>query len=187
MPNKCDDLIAVIRISCVKAHRNRIGRHERTKTKQSALTLSSMIHSKVTNRRSNVTKRQNVRRTSEMHFFFSSSYESTRACSGVELLAPKTPVTRESALLLHRLSMAALAATGLRGVNRGQHTRWLCCPSHDCICTHITISAGTFHTDTIMSPISPRKPPNLLVDIDSQLCFGTFHSSCRNTKDSVVL
>lgn len=45
----------------------------------SCLTLSSMIQSKVMNKRSKVTKRQKVLLTSEMHFFSPASYDFTPA------------------------------------------------------------------------------------------------------------
>lgn len=77
------------------------------------LTLSSMIQSKVMNRRSKVTKRQKVLLTSEMHFFSPASYDSTLAQMGVVFIDPTPlPVSRESALLLHRLSIAGRAPPG---------------------------------------------------------------------------
>lgn len=80
----------------------------------SSLTLSSMIQSRVMNKRSKVTKRQKVLLTSEMHFFSGASYDSTRAEMGVVLITP-LPVTRESALLLHRLSISVGAPGGRAG------------------------------------------------------------------------
>lgn len=69
-----------------------------------------MIQSKVMNKRSNVTNRQKVLLTSEMHFFPPASYDSTLAERGVVLADhPPLPVSRESALLLHRLSIAGHA------------------------------------------------------------------------------
>lgn len=73
-----------------------------------SLTLSSMIQSSVMNRRSKVTKRQKVLLTSEMHFFSPASYEPTRARMVGLLTGPTSlPVSRDSALLLHRLSILA--------------------------------------------------------------------------------
>lgn len=70
------------------------------------LTLSSMIQSKVMNRKSKVTKRQKVLLTSEMHFISLASYDSALLQMGVLLMEhPSLPVSRESALLLHRLSI----------------------------------------------------------------------------------
>lgn len=65
-----------------------------------------MIQSKVMNKRSKVTKRQKVLLTSEMHFFSPASYDSTLAQMGVALTDTNPlAVSRESALLLHRLSI----------------------------------------------------------------------------------
>lgn len=70
--------------------------------------MSSMIQSRVMNRRSKVTKRQKVLLTSEMHFFSPASYEPTRARMVGLLTGPAPlPVSRESELLLHRLSIPA--------------------------------------------------------------------------------
>ena len=76
------------------------------------LTLSSMIQSKVMNKRSKVTKRQKVLLTSEMHFFSPASYDSTLAQMGLVLIdTTPLPVSRESALLLHRLSITPATPT----------------------------------------------------------------------------
>ncbi|CAB1446556.1 unnamed protein product [Pleuronectes platessa] len=67
-----------------------------------------MIQSKVMNKRSKVTKRQKVLLTSEMHFFSPASYD--LAQMGVVLMDPiPLAVSRESALLLHRLSIVGHA------------------------------------------------------------------------------
>lgn len=67
------------------------------------------------NKRSKVTKRQKVLLTSEMHFFSPASYDSILAEMGVVLIEPASlPVSRESVLLLHRLSIIGHAlCTGL--------------------------------------------------------------------------
>lgn len=68
-----------------------------------------MIQSKAMNKRSKVTKRQNVRLTSEMHFFSAASYDSTLTEMGVELMEViPLSVSRES-MLLHLLSISGHA------------------------------------------------------------------------------
>lgn len=78
------------------------------------LTLSSMIQSRVMNKRSKVTKRQKVLLTSEMHFFSAPSYDSIRAETGVVATDPTPLPFRRESMLLHRLSIARHAPTVCR-------------------------------------------------------------------------
>ncbi len=129
------------------------------------LTLSSMIQSKVMNKRSKVTKRQKVLLTSEMHFFSPASYDSTLAQMGVVLIdpTPLPPVSRESALLLHRLSIPGHAP-----LSRASPAHWS--------------TEGGLRWSQWRQVIGAGSQARLL-DVDS-LCGGQFHHCiCREEKD----
>lgn len=74
------------------------------------LTLSSMIQSKVMNKRSKVTKRQKVLLTSEIHFFSPASQDPALTELDTVLTDPlPLPVSHDSETLLPRLSIAGHA------------------------------------------------------------------------------
>lgn len=79
------------------------------------LTFSSIIQTRVMNKRSKVTKRQKVLLTSEMHFFSTVSYDSTLADSGVLLTDPSPLMVGRESMLLHRLSISGSAPLDRRG------------------------------------------------------------------------